>query len=77
MQLTPTYVILVPKNKLYVYNVSQYAPCIIAVKNNAKYLKSKKSLMHLKKRCKPLAHTHTPLHSLQDCYCLLKHYLNR
>lgn len=42
MQLTPTYVIPVPKNKRYVYNISQYAQQIIPVKNNAKYWKSKK-----------------------------------
>lgn len=41
-QLTPTYVILVPRNKWHVYNTSQYAQSIIPVKNNAQYLKPEK-----------------------------------
>lgn len=66
MQLTPTYVTLVPKNKWYVYNIAQHAPRIIAVKNNAKYLKSKKkkkSLMQLEKK-KPVLHTYIFLYIL-------------
>lgn len=59
MQSTPTYVILVPKNKWYVYSASQYAPCIIAVKNNAKYLNSKKKSNAVGKKKKDISLLHT------------------
>lgn len=42
------------------YNISQYAPRIIAVKHNAKYLKSKKKKSNAvgKKKSKPVLHTY-------------------